>query len=84
MKYSHLHLEETSGEHWCHHQTTIVPVVVYKRVEGVVQAHSRVFMTDDLKHSNQMVQHIMQAVIAQEKNKQKKLSHVHMWSDGCG
>jgi hypothetical protein len=29
MNYSHLHLEETSGEHWCHHQTTIVPVVVY-------------------------------------------------------
>ena len=84
MNYSHLHLEETSGEHWCHHQTTIVPAVENKKVGTEVQAHSRVFMSNDLKHSNKMVQHVMNTVVAEEKRRDKKLSHVHMWSDGCG
>ena len=84
MNYSHLHLEETSGEHWCHHQTAIVPVVMYKKVENEVQAHSRVFMTNDLTHSNQMVQHIMDMALAAEKDADPQLSYVHMWSDGCG
>jgi hypothetical protein len=84
MNYSHLHLEETSGEHWCHHQTTIVPVVVYRRVGSEVQAHSRVFMSNDLIHSNQMVQHIMNTVLSTEKEADPQLSHIHMWSDGCG
>ena len=76
MNYSHLHLEETSGEHWCHHQTAIVPVVMYKKVENEVQAHSRVFMTNDLTHSNQMVQHIMDMALAAEKDADPQLTHV--------
>ena len=31
MNYSHVHLNEAGGEHWSHVQTTVVPVVVYKR-----------------------------------------------------
>jgi hypothetical protein len=48
-----------------------------------VQAHSRVSMTNDLAHSNQVVQHIMDMALAAEIDADPQLSHVHMLSDGC-
>ena len=78
-----------TGEHWSHHQTTLVPVVVYKKHrldDGSLSptcAHSEVFLTPDLNHSNKMIQHIMNHTI-KKYQEAGDLSHVHIWSDGCG
>jgi hypothetical protein len=40
-------------------------------------------MSDDLKHSNQFVQHVLKTVIEKYDTKMPFLSHVHVWSDGC-
>jgi hypothetical protein len=67
-----------------HVQTTIIPVVVYRRDdEGVVNAHSIVYMSDDLNHSNNMVQHVVNDVLAKETGAGRKVGCAHVWSDGC-
>ena len=60
MNYSHAHLEEVGGEHWAHHQTTVVPVVVYRwnKATQRVDAHSTIVTTAGIKHSNNMIQYI--------------------------
>ncbi len=71
---------------WCrsHVQTTIIPVVVYKKGEGgAVDAHSAVYMSDDLNHSNNMVQHVLNDVLEKEIAAGGKVECAHVWSDGC-
>ena len=88
MNYSHNHRESIQGEHWSHHQTTVVPVVVYKKYrlsDGTVTATcalSEVFLTPDLNHSNQMIQHIVATLLEKYQKEDPELSHVHIWSDG--
>ena len=72
-----------------HHQTTLIPVIVYTREAsgGITKTcawTSEVFLSDDLKHSNQMVQHVLKSVVQKLKAKSSAVSHVHIWSDGCG
>jgi hypothetical protein len=65
-------------------------VVVYTReTSGEVAktcAWSEVFLSDDLKHTNtnQMVQYVLISVVQKLLVKNQQLSHVHIWSDGCG
>jgi hypothetical protein len=68
MNYSHEHRLRAQGEHWCAHQTTLIPVVVYQRQRSpdgseYVAAHSETFLSDDLNHSNQMVKHVAEVCI---------------------
>ena len=84
MNYSHVHLNEAGGEHWSHVQTTVVPVVVYKRdASGQVNAHSHIYMSADLNHSNNMVQHILNDTIKRDKESNPSINIAHIWSDGC-
>jgi hypothetical protein len=66
----------------------LIPVIVYTReASGDITktcAWSEVFLSDDLKHSNQMVQHVLNSVVQKLVVKNTALSHVHIWSDGCG
>ena len=84
MNFSHIHLEEVAGEHWAHAQTTLVPVVVYKNINGKVEAHSRIYMSNDLNHSNKMVQFILEDTTKKEQTLNPDLAKLHIWSDGCG
>ena len=84
MNHSHNHPDSTQGEHWSHMQTTLVPVIIYVRDEkGVVNAISEVVLSEDLDHSNQMIQHIIKKMVVKYKHMDPYLSHCHIWSDGC-
>ena len=90
MNYSHNHPDSTQGEHWSHMQTTLVPVIIYVRemnqdgTKGRVNAISEIVLSEDLNHSNQMIQHIIKKMVRKYKHIDPLLSHCHIWSDGCG
>ena len=44
-------------------QTTILPFVVYRQIKDELRLEGHVFASDDLNHSNKMVQHCMSIVI---------------------
>ena len=48
---------------------------------------SHVYLSADLSHSNNFVQHVMDELIEDYKGKfaamGRTLKHVHVWSDGC-
>ena len=74
------------GEHWAHHQSTLIPIVVYTREttpdgKTFIAAHSEVIISGDLNHSNQMVKHSLEKVILKYKQKNADLIYVHLWSE---
>jgi len=83
MNYSHVHKDESQGEFWCHVQSTVLPIIVYRLVDGVVWAESHVYISDDNKHDNDFVRHcvghLTQNLIAEGVD----VDHIHFWSDGC-
>ena len=84
MNYSHVHPDETQGEFWTHVQTTVLPIIVYRLVDGKVWAESYVFLSDDLKHDNDFVRHCVEVLVEDLKGNGAAVSAVHFWSDGCG
>jgi len=103
MNYSHDHLTETLSEFFAKYQTTLLPVVVWflaptvsdGRVE--VQRHSRVYISEDRRHSNNFVQKVLDDLLAHFKGIMGKeaagvgecmmecmMRRLCVWSDGCG
>jgi hypothetical protein len=64
MNYSHDHLTETQSEFFAKNQTTLLPVVVWSLAptgsdgKMEVQQHSRVYLSEDRRHSNNFVQKV--------------------------
>jgi len=89
MNYGHNHADAAQNEWWSAHQSTLLPVVVYMRDRSgnVTWAHSHVFLSSDISHSNAFVQHVMDTLIkeyaAKFEDEGQTLKNVHMWSDGC-
>ena len=76
-------MAEAGGGHWSHLQTTVEPVVVYKRdALGQVNTHSHIYMSADLNHSNNMVQHILNDTIRRDKETNPSINIAHIRSDG--
>lgn len=48
-----------------HVQTTVLPMVVYRVVEGVVWAESWVFLSDDRSHDNDFVRHGVKQLVGE-------------------
>jgi hypothetical protein len=94
MNYGHEHQDSGQQEWWSSWQTTLLPVVAYRRVPefegdetGVVVAESRVYVSPDLLHSNAFVQHVTNDSIRHYQRVfaagGTPLVNVHIWSDGC-
>jgi len=89
MSYSHIHQEETQGEHWEHWSTTLFNTVVYAHRDNPtgggksVWATAEPFVSPDRKHSNEFVKHCNNILIQRWKEKIPGLEAVHIWSDGC-
>jgi hypothetical protein len=94
MNWSHEHQDSAQQEWWSSWQTTLLPVVAYRRVAqhqgdttGIVVAESRVYASPDLLHSNAFVQHVTNDSIRHYQRAfavaGRPLFHVHIWSDGC-
>jgi hypothetical protein len=94
MNFSHEHQDSGQQEWWSAWQSTLFPVVVYRRVPrwegdttGVVVAESRVYISPDLNHSNAFVKHVTEDSIRHYQPvfaaAGQNLAHVHLWSDGC-
>ena len=76
MNHSHNHRNRTAGEHWSHHQSTVLPIVVYKRHyhhdgSSYVAAHSELIISDDLNHSNEMIKFAITNIIRKYKGDPK-------------
>ena len=69
MNYSHGHLNEDQSDFWSAYQSTVLPVVVYMRSKSgkVTWAHSHVYISADLVHSNAFVQHVMDDILKKYK-----------------
>jgi hypothetical protein len=71
-------------------QTTILPIVVrYIDKGGTLREEYRVYVSDDLSHSHNFVKHCLEDCIIHyaslfESNGMAPLTHVMIWSDGCG
>ena len=54
MNYSHWHLDQTQGEHWAHHKTTLLVMFVQysKEADGNSLGKDALFCSDDGKHPN--------------------------------
>ena len=83
MNYSHVHPDETQGEFWAHVQTTVLPIVVYRKVGDQVWAESYVFLSDDLKHDNDFVRHCVGLLVGELEGKGTTVDSIDFWSDGC-
>ena len=84
MNYSHVHRDEDQGEFWMHVQTTVLPMVVYRVVEGVVWAESWVFLSDDRSHDNDFVRHCVKQLVGELVGEQGvSVKKISFWSDGC-
>jgi hypothetical protein len=99
MNYSHEHLTETQTEFSSKNQTTLLPVVVWflapTGVDGKfeLQQHSRVYLSEDRRHSNNFVQKVMDDLLAHFKGIMEEqaagveacmMQRLCVWSDGCG
>lgn len=84
MNYSHVHPDETQGEFWTHVQTTVLPIICYRLIDGEVWAESHVFLSDDLKHDNDFVRHCVGVLVEHLKGDGVTIEAIHFWSDGCG
>ena len=84
MNYSHVHPDETQGEFWTHVQTTVLPIICYRLIDGEVWAESHVFLSDDLKHDNDFVRHCIGVLVEHLKGGGVTINAIHFWSDGCG
>lgn len=56
----------------------------YKDQNGNVWAESRVFVSDDLTHDNVFFAHCADQLIEEYSALLGGITHVHVWSDGCG
>jgi len=82
--------KETQAGWFSKLQTTILPVVArYVDNDGVIKEEYRVYVNNDLSHSHNFVKECLEecinhyATLFEQKNLQP-LTHVAMWSDGCG
>ena len=99
MNYSHDHLTETQSEFFAKNQTTLLPVVVWFLAptgsdgKMEVQQHSRVYLSEDRRHSNNFVQKVLDDLLTHFKGVMEKaaagveecaMRRLSLWSDGCG
>jgi len=99
MNYSHDHLTETQTEFFCKNQTTLLPAVVWflspTGVDGKfeLQQHSRVYLSEDRRHSNNFVRKVIDDLLAHFKPimaeqargvAEGMMQRLCVWSDGCG
>jgi len=99
MKYSHNDREETQAEFFAKNQTTLLPVVVWFLAptdsdgKMEVQQHSRVYLSEDRRHSNNFVQKVLDDLLPHFKGVMEKatagveecaIRRLCLWSDGCG
>ena len=99
MNYSHNHLTETQSESFAKNQTTLLPVVVWflaptgRDGKMEVQQHSRVYLSEDRRHSNNFVQKVLDDLLTHFKGVMEKaaagveecaMRRLSLWSDGCG
>ena len=99
MNYSHEHLRETATEFFAKNQTTLLPAVVRilapTGVDGKfeLQQHSRVYLSEDRRHSNNFVQKVMDDLLTHFKGIMEEqaagveecmMQRLCVWSDGCG
>jgi hypothetical protein len=95
MNWGHEHNDADQQDWWSSWQTTLFPLVAYRRVrrfvsdtEGIVVAESRAYLSPDILHSNAFVQYVNEDTIRHYqgvfKSAGRTLKHVHFWSDGCG
>jgi hypothetical protein len=89
MNYSHTHHDAIQAEHWSQWQSTLLVIVVYRRVRpgGAVQAEAHVFLSPDRNHSNQFVQHSMGILMKHYQTGEHKhftnIKRIKLVSDGC-
>jgi len=99
MNYSHEHLSETQSDFFAKNQTTLLPVVVWFLVSTgskgkfELQQHSRVYLSEDRRHSNNFVKKVMDDLLAHFKGIMEEqaagvgaciMQRLCVWSDGCG
>ena len=99
MNYSHDHLTETQSEFFAKNQTTLLSVVVWFLApmgsdgKMEVQQHSRVYLSEDRRHSNNCVQKVLDDLLAHFKGiigkeaagvEECTTRRLCLWSDGCG
>ena len=85
MNYSHIHMDETQSEFWCHIQTTVFPVICYYReaADKPVKAYSYCFLSDDTYHSSDFVRYACKSVLGILKTKGINTDRCTIWSDGA-
>ena len=90
MNFSHEAKEETQSGWFARNQTTLLPAVVwYRDKDGVLHQEYRRYVSDDRRHNNRFVQQTMEELISHyasimESKGLTPITHVHIWSDGCG
>jgi hypothetical protein len=90
MNYSHTHHDAIQAEHWSQWQSTLLVIVVYRRVrpgEAVQPPEAHVFLSPDRNHSNQFVQHCMGILMKHYQTGEHKhftrINRIKLVSDGC-
>ena len=83
MNWCHRHQDELQSAHWCPWQTTLLIFVVYRRVKGGLRLEGHVFYSDDLNHSNKMVQHCFEIEVKHYQKVMREeggsLQGIHIW-----
>jgi hypothetical protein len=86
MDYSHHHQNGLQRDNWGVWRTTLLPVAIY-RVGADGQLKLDIFYSDDLNHSNKMVQYCLEKVVRHYQGvleaDGQNLRRVFIWSDGC-
>ena len=81
---------ETISGWWAKGQTTIFPICAwwYSPRHNKMVHERLVVISNDRRHNNQWVQHAMEEAIKFFASRMEedgvKLTHLHMWTDGCG
>ena len=83
QNYAHVSGEESQDKYWSHEQTTIHPVIVYRRgADGVVWAESHCFISPDRKHDNRFVVHCIKQLLGRLHAENNVPKRIMFWSDG--
>lgn len=88
MNYNHEPQDSLQQNFWISMQSTMVPVAIFRKLNGLIVQEAMTFISTDTNHDNKMVQHILSKVISHYQKQVLKddgveLKHVYLWTDGC-